>query len=177
MMPTILTAEGHEFSFLTPGESRICIEDIAHALAHICRFTGHTRDFYSVAQHSVLVSYAVPEAFAFQGLMHDAHEAYVGDLAAPLKMLLPEYRAVEKRVEGHVRRAFGLPAELDPSVKHADLQLLATEQRDLMPLADAHVWTSLQGIEPLQYGINALPPMRAYALFMDRFEVLQRRAG
>lgn len=177
MTPTILTSEGREFSFADPGASPISIQDIAHALCHICRFTGHTRDFYSVAQHSVLVSHVVPPEYALQGLLHDAHEAYVGDMAAPLKMLLPDYRALEARIEVYVRAAFGLPVVLHESVKHADRRLLATEQRDLMHVADGVEWSSLQGIEPLNYRINPLDPIRAYVLFMERFDQLTRMAA
>lgn len=155
MGPTILTAEGTFFDFTNPEASVFGIKSIAHALSHICRYTGHCREFYSVAQHSVLVSYAVPPEHALAGLLHDAAEAFIGDVAKPLKRLLPDYQALEKRVEAAMFARFGLPAELPDSVKRADLVLLLTEKRDLMPSHADREWH-----------IDGAPPMLAEALFM-----------
>jgi hypothetical protein len=169
MTPTILTRSGSYFDFSSPETSRIDIDTIAHSLAHICRFTGHTSSFYSVAQHSVLVSHLVPAEHALAGLLHDASEAYVGDVASPLKSLLPDYRAIERRVEVAVLTRFGLSADLPACVRHADLQALATESRDLMPPHDATPWACIQGIPPHP---NNIVPMQSYIarkLFLARF--------
>lgn len=176
MNPAILTASGRYFDFTKPAPSAIALNDIATALSRICRFTGHTTKFYSVAQHSVLVSHAVPEQYALQGLMHDASEAYLGDVSSPLKQLLPDYRDIEHRVEQAIRERYHLPATLDESVKFADLRLLVTERRDLMPppapyygVRDAEAWLWANDIEPLPERIVPLNPDDAAALFIKRF--------
>lgn len=131
MEPTILTSTGQYFRFRHPEEHKYDIEEIAHALSHVCRYTGHCKEFYSVAQHSVLVAMSLPPALQFQGLMHDASEAYLGDVSSPLKSLLPEYKALEERVERAISKSFGMPFPLDPQVKVADMRMLMTEKRDL----------------------------------------------
>ncbi len=168
MKPVILLGSGIDFALDRPNPDQIDIQDIAHALAHICRFTGHTRWFYSVAQHSVLVSHIVPRDLALQGLLHDATEAYIGDVAAPLKAMLPDYRALEARVEAAVAERFGLPLGMHDDVRHADLVLLATEKRDLMP-ATAAPWPVELSHQTLPYRIDPLGPEAARALFMQRF--------
>lgn len=169
----IQTVDGHYFDFLQPQRSVFNVGTIAHALGHLCRFTGHTRSFYSVAQHSVLVSMIVPSEHALAALVHDAAEAFVGDVARPLKNLLPEYKVIEKRIEAEVLRRFGLPAELPACVKHADNVLLATERRDLM--RELHdTWEDLQGVEVLPWRIEPLAPELAREYFLARYYAITR---
>ena len=157
---TIMLVGGNYFDLEDPASSTFGIDDIAHALANICRYTGHCQSFYSVAQHSVLVSRAVPAHDAFAGLMHGAAEAFIGDVAKPLMSLLPNDQDIEDRIEAAVFARLGLPAKLPGSVKVADRVLLRTEQRDLMG-ADDHPWADTAGVELLPERIEPLPPSAA----------------
>ena len=168
MTPTILTSSGRYFNLLAPRSIDVSIGEIAHALSHICRFTGHTKQFYSVAEHSYHASFLVPPEHAMAALLHDAAEAYIGDVASPLKALLPDYKAIEARVEAAVFGYFGLHPVLPPCVKTADLIMLATEQRDLMP-DHSDDWAILKGITPLPQPIIPMPPQTARYCFLDRY--------
>ncbi len=171
--PDILLWSGQYFNFLDPDPQTIDIASIAHALSNLCRFTGHTQSFYSVAQHSVLVSEQVPVEFKLQALLHDATEAFLGDVSRPLKKLLPDYQAIEQRVQKAVNIRFGLPDVMADCVKKADLTLLATEQRDLMP---AHIddWACLEHVQPLREVIRPLSPVWARLAFLNAFEQLTK---
>ena len=176
MKNEILTATGYYFDFNQPEKSVISIVDIGAALSKMCRFTGHCNYFYSVAQHSVLVSHIVPKEFAMQGLMHDAHEAYTGDMTTPLKRLIPEYQEIESRVEKVVRSHYELPVELDPSVKDADMIMLMNERNALLPARedDAEHWPI---VDPCPHKtVIPLTPEGSYELFMARYyELLEAR--
>ena len=165
--PTILLASGNYFDFLAPEQSTFTINDIAHGLAHICRFGGQCSRFYSVAQHSVIASKEVPGPDAYAALMHDAAEAFVGDMAKPLKDLCPEYREVEKRVEAAVFHRFHVQMPLPPSVKEIDTVMLATEQRELMRNRDD--WNYTRGRQPLDINIPPMTPAMAKNAFLVRF--------
>lgn len=135
----ITTYSGKHFHLDDIEANEVDIFDIARALSNVCRFNGHCREFYSVLQHSYHVAWLVGPEFRLQALLHDASEAYLGDMIRPVKRILPQFKALEERVERHIFRTFGLPEELSPEVKHADNVLLATEMRDLM----LHVDTDL----------------------------------
>ncbi len=170
MNPTILMYNGNYFDFRDPDAAVYDINVIAHALGNCSRFCGHTKDFYSVAQHSVLVSTIVPKQYAMQGLLHDAPEAFIHDMTKPLKNILPDYQDLEKRVERAVFAHFDLPPVLHSSIKVADRILLATERRDLMPPHEGTEWEHLNGIQPMHTPIYPLEPRMARFLFKSRYE-------
>ena len=171
--PKIHLIDGSYFDFEKPENGTYGIAAIAHALSMLCRFTGHVKYFYSVAQHSVAVSELVPEELALAALLHDAGEAFINDLSAPLKHApwMHGYRDCEERVERAVFARFGVEEWLlpmHPYIKHADLVMLATEQRDLMPPSNEE-WAVLNGIEPRDRKINPQPPEIARAYFLQRY--------
>ncbi|MHA7847153.1 HD family hydrolase [Serratia sp. D1N4] len=168
-MSWIKTFSGLHFNYAKPTPESICIEDIVQALSHECRFAGHLPEFYSVAQHSVLVSRIVPPEFALEALLHDAHEAYCKDIPSPLKRLIPDYRGIENSIDFVIRHKFGLPAELSSEVKHADLVMLATERRDL-GIDNGERWPMLDGVKPSEMvSVMPLNPAQARAQFANRY--------
>jgi hypothetical protein len=170
------TRSGLKFFALDPRPEEILIEDIAHALGNICRFLGHTSSFYSVAEHSVLVSKLVPPELALAGLLHDAAEAYLGDLVRPLKHQ-PEFaafRVAEQLIEQAVQTRFDVPiVPLPPEVKIADDRALAVEALQLMNAARA--WPSWskwihQGVPDVK--LDCLGPREAGVAFLQRYHEL-----
>lgn len=172
VLPWVQTYTGKKFDFLNITPDSICIEDIAHALSNICRYTGHTKEFYSVAQHSIIASEIVPEEDAFDALMHDATEAYLSDISRPLKTLLPEYKKLERIVYKAIADKFNVMYFLPDSVKEADLILLATEKRDLMGNIEADEWTIIKSVEPLANKIYPIKPKEAEEKFLMIYEKL-----
>lgn len=112
------------------------IEEIAHSLSLLCRFNGHTSRFYSVAEHSLLVAHLMEYHVGgdpLEGLLHDATEAYLGDVPAPLKIHLPDWKAVDKELEKKMRLTFGLPEVRSKECLEADTLALLIEAYYLMP--------------------------------------------
>jgi hypothetical protein len=170
------TYTGGVFWPLDPRPADVRLLDIAHALAQTCRFGGHARFFYSVAQHSVLVSDICDEEDRLWGLLHDAAEAYVGDMIRPLKSLgiMANYRAIEQNVQEAICEKFGLPYGMPPSVQRADNVLLATEARDVMG-GESRPWNLYQ--QPLRcVELASWQPAFAEAQFLTRFAELGGRA-
>lgn len=159
MRPIILTSTGDYFDLTDPHNSEINIETIAHALSNICRFSGHCSEFYSVAQHSVLVSKMVPQEHALMGLLHDASEAFLGDVISPLKSMLPEYKTLEARVTNAIYKRFNIGPHQYPTIKKADLMALATERKYLLPATD-YEWECLHGINAIN--VMNVPEFRCW---------------
>ncbi|MFA3778625.1 HD family hydrolase [Yersinia sp. 1652 StPb PI] len=159
------------FDYANPKESSISINDIAQALSNECRFAGHLPNFYSVAEHSWLVSQLVSPEFALEALLHDASEAYCKDIPSPLKRLLPDYKGIERGIDLVIRSKFGLPADMSPEVHHFDLVMLATERQEL-EIDDGEVWPMLEGIQPANIAICPMSPGHARVVFLARFNEL-----
>jgi hypothetical protein len=165
------TFSGLRFWPLDPNPTKILIEDVAHALAHQCRFGGHSSKFYSVAEHSVHVSRLCPAQDALWGLMHDASEAYLVDLPRPLK-LLPEfapYREAERRLQRAVAARFGLPPDQPASVTAADDTMLWIEAHSLLGSMAVEV---IRDTRPPFEITDSLLPVEAERLFLARFKGL-----
>lgn len=131
--PYISTCKGNRFYIDAPVFD---IEEIAHAGGNICRYGGHCRRFYSVDEHSILVSTIMEQlglGDPFEGLMHDGHEAYLIDLPKPWKAALPGYVTLEHQLEGQMREQYGLPPTITKGCKFADMVALAVESRQLLP--------------------------------------------
>jgi 5'-deoxynucleotidase YfbR-like HD superfamily hydrolase len=171
-MTWIQTHSGKRFDLMAPTPDMVELHDIATALSNLCRFTGHVREFYSVAQHSVFVSLIVSREQALFGLLHDATEAYVGDVARPLKALLPDYKQIEARVWRAVAAKFGISEKIPFEVKHADNIALMTERRDLLTPSTLRWADGLEAVPPSAKRIRPLCPTEAHELFIDRFNAL-----
>lgn len=131
-MSKIQTYTGKIFDYANPTPDMICIEDIAHALSMQTRYAGHCRQFYSIAQHSILCARVagdegLPDVTIMQCLMHDAPEAYITDLPKPLKELLPNYNCIEESIHRVIAAKFDIPYPFFPVVKEIDRRVLVTE--------------------------------------------------
>lgn len=165
---------GRYFNLLEPNPDALTVEDIAHALANTCRFGGHVREFYSVAQHSVLACQLMPLSLRLDALFHDASEAILVDMPTPVKALLPEYRVLENTIQCAIATHFGARHPKPHQVEMADRTLLATERRDLMPACSIE-WEILRGVTPLQETITPWQPQRAYEAFLIEYHETRRR--
>jgi uncharacterized protein len=169
------THTGRCVDLLDPRTSEISIFDISRSLSQLCRFLGHTTRFYSVAQHSVHVSQLVPKEDALWGLLHDASEAYTGDLPRPFKGLLEmvQYRLAEGRLMAAICDRYNLRPEMPRSVAVADRAMLATEFRDVTSVDDTRWIIDECGVPPLlNLTIEPWLPKVAEARFLDRFTEL-----
>jgi len=178
--PVICTSGGRRFNLLEPDVADVSITDIAHALALTPRFGGHCTEFLSVAQHSILVADLVakhePGPLARQiALLHDASEAYLVDMPAPIKRHLPDFCRLEDRIQERVFAAFGLlelAARIKPIIKAADTLALQWEQRDFGPYGS---WLTVAELDlPV---IVALDPGAAESAFLARFEAAREPLG
>ena len=170
----IQTLKGRAFWPEDPRPGDFDILEIAHALSNICRFNGHVSRFMSVAEHSVWVSMECDPGDAFEGLMHDAAEAYIGDVVRPLKRCLGDYREIEQRVELALAEQFDLRYPWPDSVRRADDAVLMAERRDL--LIDApDLWPGILP-EPMDRMVEGWSPEVAKGRFCQRYLEIRTEA-
>lgn len=173
---SIFTYSGGFMRPLDPSPEDIKIEDIAHALANQCRWTGHVSRFFSVAEHSLNVAALVPDDPKLTALLHDASEAYLADLARPIKKapgLGEVYLEVEGRLEAAIAERFGIAPEPlgHKAVKLADEQALWAEAKALLPLLGEQMPDPPESVQ-----IRCLRPTRAKAMFLSAFRAYGGRA-
>lgn len=177
----ITTVKGEHFHIANPVFDA---EEIAHALGNICRYSGHSLRFYSVAEHSVLVAMLCEQmglADPFEGLLHDGHEAYLVDMPSPWKALLPEYRKIEGKLELALRAQYRLAPKPSDGCKTADWIALAIETRTLLPTKGADfLWPPgirEQANKLMDIKVNCFPPAVARDHFLATFAELAGPRG
>ena len=166
----IVTYTGKRFHPLTPRIEDICIEDIAHGLSNICRFTGQCREYYSVAQHSILCASYAPVRLRLSMLLHDASEAYLCDVSRPVKHApgMEAYRAAELRLQTLIGQRYGV--EFDDALVHEiDNRMLMTERRDLVD--NTCTW-SVTNKPPYPETIIPVLPKQAEQIFLETAHTL-----
>jgi hypothetical protein len=160
---SIMTESGLFFNYLEMEEDTIIIEDIAHALSLIPRWMGHTPGLYSVAQHSCWCCDKVTkDSVKLQALMHDASEAYMGDVPSPLKALLPNYQRLEDLLQKKIAYKFNFDYPYDPDVKTTDRSALVYE------------WGSFKVDGSMFQGFDFWNPAKAKREFLKRFNKLKK---
>ena len=171
MSDWIQTFTGKQFFPLNPRIDDICIEDISHGLSMICRFNGQSQKFYSVAEHSILVSQNIDPLYAIHGLLHDSSEAYISDIAAPIKPSLIGYDKIELKLQSAIFERFKL-FDFDAwQVKEIDKRILMDEMEQLMPNQPAK-WN--KQCEKLGIKLLLLTPEQAEFEFLKRFRELTK---
>lgn len=173
------TYSGIKYYLTDPHPDDVKIEDIAHALSNVCRFGGHTSVHYSVAQHSILcrrmAQQMEPENYILQLhlLLHDASEAYIGDVVRPLKVSQPDYLELERRTMIVIYEALNLSFPYDyemKTIKHIDNAVLLAEARDLIA-GGGKDWDMVKG-EAWDEQIIVWPPRTNEFKFLNTYNFL-----
>ena len=188
-----LSRHGNEIDLARPTARMVDWAAIAESLSKLCRFNGHCIGFYSVAQHSVLVADLLPPELRIYGLLHDAHEAFIGDLVLPLKNLFriaaiarndPSIENIvkhaEKRIDKVIYSKANVPLptiRISKQIKRADLSALAAERRDLIVGTSPRSWTVPKGVEAPEQEIVPMEWREACNLYLGELidELRKRR--
>lgn len=171
--PLMCTYSGKRFNPIEPNVQDISIVDIAHSLSNICRYGGQCKEFYSVAQHSVVCSWEASYELKKKLLLHDGAEAYIGDIISPLKVTpqYESYRLIEEILMGAIYERFDLERDTEEEaeeIHRIDLLVRHTEMRDFGSIPE-EFWINE---EKLDYIIRPLPPKESKILFLKTFSNL-----
>jgi hypothetical protein len=163
------TYTGKKFHLLAPSQDEIDIEDIAGPLSKMCRYGGHTKFFYSVAEHSVLIARKAPTPYKLAALLHDASEAYIADIIRPLKPHMPGYYEKEDIVMEAIAKKFGFQYPMPLEIKALDIAILSDERDAVMAKTDdaPGLWGNTS--PALGVKITGWAPKTAYLHFMNSF--------
>ncbi|VVB50873.1 Uncharacterised protein [uncultured archaeon] len=173
----IETFTGKAFNILDPQPDMVCLEDIAHSLSMLPRYTGHTKFPYPVAQHLRVGSYFIPDPYKYDYFCHDFSEAYLNDMSRPLKHFTKcgkEYRKIERRVQLLLSDVFGFSKSEPKAVKLYDNRMLYTEKFQLKSgVKFRREWAAAEGREPLAVTLVYNDFWTQKQMFLDRFEELK----
>jgi hypothetical protein len=158
----IRTFSGLYVNVFDPKPEMFCIEDIAHALSHQPRFSGHLKEFYTVAQHSYHCSRSVAQEHAYTALMHDCSEAYLLDMPSPIKARMPEYKAVEDNLMKTLAEVFQFQYPIPVEVKSIDRDMLVIE------------WDHFMIGDPKAQFLPCFSPARSKRMFITQYKELRK---
>lgn len=161
------TFTGLKFNPFEPDINLILIEDIAHSLSLQCRYNGHCNRFYSIAEHSLLLSNAISINYAIDALLHDSAEAYLSDIIKPIKELIPEYEIAEDNLYRVIAKKFNLLYPIPKEVQIYDHRILVNEKEHLMK--DTFDWGISNTPKLDKIKIRCFPPKTIERLFLDKF--------
>lgn len=167
----ITTYSGAKFYINELNIEDVPIEDVAHALSMNCRFNGHLETFYSVAEHSVLVSRMVPKRYRLQALLHDISEAFIPDIPRPFKEMLPGFDEYEEQILVKASEHYGFEYPLSYTTRYVDKHIVRAEAIALMKQVPDWVYSYEDILSPDDRDnmIFGLAPPLAAEIFMEEF--------
>ncbi len=173
----VVTYTGKKVDLLNLKPEDVSLIEVAHALSQKCRFSGHTDQFYSVAQHSVLLSWKVDVQYAMYALLHDVGETYLPDIPTPIKSRITGFRAIEERNFETIVSVLAPDMKRSGLVRIADQRMCLTEARDLISNADITEWELYQEYKPYETTITPWDALSAEAFFLNRYKTLIELGG
>jgi hypothetical protein len=179
----LTTHSGIRFDILRPDPDMIDLQDIAYQLSRIPRYNASSEPIWTVAQHSILLTYIVPNPYKPWALFHDSAEAYIGDIYTDLKQLFPELKQIEHNILEKVAQKFGLsfdPEIVYPQLVHdLDYQLFVNEARSIHPRCLDHIAgvqrvAFLYQLEDMMHELLKLSPEQVELCFLQTWEIFEK---